>query len=225
VNVVPTPGVVRTTMPPWWLFMMPWTTARPRPVPLPAAFAVKNGSKMRSSVASLMPAPVSSTTGVYKGPDESTATPRRGTANAHARKRALRVPNLRTVLRYFSLVAFAALFVAGGVTHFLSPSFYVAIVPAYLPRPLVFVHVSGAFEILFGGALLVPRFRRLAAWGLVALLIAVFPANVQMALHHERYASWSVVLLWARLPVQGLLVAWAWSYTKQTGRPVGRPVH
>jgi uncharacterized membrane protein len=58
----------------------------------------------------------------------------------------------------------------------------------------------------------------------VALLIAVFPANVQMALHHELYASWSVLLLWMRLPVQGLLIAWAWLYTKRTGRPVGRPV-
>jgi uncharacterized membrane protein len=161
---------------------------------------------------------------VYKAPDESVATPGRGTAGTHVRKRAPRVPNLRTVLRYFFLVVFAGLFVAGGVKHFLSSSFYVAIVPTYLPRPLVLVYVSGAFEILFGGALLVPRFRRLAAWGLVALLIAVFPANVQMALHHESYASWSVPLLWARLPLQGLLVAWAWSYTKRTGRPVGRPV-
>jgi uncharacterized membrane protein len=125
------------------------------------------------------------------------------------------------VTRYLFLAVFAGLFLAGGVNHFLGPSFYVAIVPSYLPRPLVLVYVSGAFEILLGGALLIPRFRRLAAWGLVALLIAVFPANVQMALHPELYASWRPLLLWVRLPVQGLLVAWALSYTRRA--PVAGP--
>jgi uncharacterized membrane protein len=113
------------------------------------------------------------------------------------------------------VVIFAGFFVASGVNHFVNPSFYVAIVPRSLPRPLLLVQVSGAFEVLLGGALLIPRFKRLAAWGLVAILIAVFPANVQMALHPKLYASWSPLLLWARLPLQGLLVAWAWSYTRR----------
>jgi uncharacterized membrane protein len=123
----------------------------------------------------------------------------------------------RTYVRATQLftIVFAGLFVASGVNHFRSSSFYVAIVPGYLPRPLILVYLSGALEIVLGATLLVRRYKRLAAWGLVALLIAVFPANVQMALHPELYGSWSPLLLWARLPLQILLVAWAWSYTRR----------
>ena len=114
------------------------------------------------------------------------------------------------------LVLLAALMIAAGVTHFLSPRPYIRIVPAWLPAPAALVAISGACEILGGVGLRVPATRRWAAWGLVALLIAVFPANVNMALHRiplgrKPLPPW---MLWARLPLQAVLVAWAWSYTR-----------
>lgn len=103
-----------------------------------------------------------------------------------------------------------------GVRHFTHPDGFVAIVPGYLPWPLALVYVSGFFEVLGGAGLLIPATRRWAAWGLVALYVAVFPANVNMAIHHlpfngEPVPPW---LLWLRLPLQGVLIAWAYWMTR-----------
>jgi uncharacterized membrane protein len=103
-----------------------------------------------------------------------------------------------------------AFFLAAGSLHFLRPKPYVAIVPDGLPRKLELVYASGVAE-LAGGALVLPeRTRRTAGWWLIATLIAVFPANVNMAVNAERFRTVPEPLLWARLPVQGLLIAWVW---------------
>lgn len=104
-----------------------------------------------------------------------------------------------------------ALFVAyAGVAHFRHPEPFVKIVPDYLPAPGLLVAVSGFFEIVGGIGLLVPVTRRAAALGLIALFVAVFPANVNMAVHHLPLAGISnPVLLWLRLPLQFVLIAWA----------------
>lgn len=109
------------------------------------------------------------------------------------------------------------LFVAAGVNHFLRPEFYVRIMPPYLPWHRELVFLSGVAEVLLGVLLLVPRTTVLAAWGLVALLIAVFPANLHMALHAEQYPEFPAWTTWARLPLQGVLIAWAWWYTRGRG--------
>ena len=85
--------------------------------------------------------------------------------------------------------------------------------PPYLPAPRALVYLSGVAEFLLGGLLLFPKTRRWAAWGLIALLIAVFPANFYMWRHAERFAIAPGLLL-LRLPLQGLLIAWAWVYTR-----------
>ena len=109
----------------------------------------------------------------------------------------------------------AALMVVAGVMHFVAPAAYTRIVPRWLPAPGVLVAVSGVCEILGGLGLLHPSTRSWAAWGLIALFIAVFPANVNMAINrigfgHKPPPSW---LLWARLPLQGVLIAWAFAFT------------
>ncbi|HEX9953188.1 MAG TPA: hypothetical protein VGB53_15565 [Rubricoccaceae bacterium] len=116
-------------------------------------------------------------------------------------------------LRAAALVALAAFFVFTGVVHFARPRLFTAIVPPGLPAPGVLVAGSGAAEVLGGIGLLVPGARVAAAWGLLALLLAVFPANVFMARHADRFRRiappWA---LWARLPLQPVLmavVAWA----------------
>jgi uncharacterized membrane protein len=114
-------------------------------------------------------------------------------------------PRLRRALRALLAVAMTVI----GVLHFTSPDGFVRIVPAWLPAPLLLVQVSGFFEILGGAGLLVPRARRAASIGLVALYVAVFPANVNMAIHHISLDGVTQVptpLLWLRLPLQALLI-------------------
>ena len=103
-----------------------------------------------------------------------------------------------------------AFFLVAGTLHFLKPKPYVAIMPDVLPRKLELVYASGVAE-LAGGALVLPaRTRRVAGWWLIATLIAIFPANVNMAVNADRFRSMPEPVLWARLPVQGLLIAWVW---------------
>jgi uncharacterized membrane protein len=106
----------------------------------------------------------------------------------------------------------AALFVAAGVLHFVIPGSYEAIVPPYLPARRFLVYLSGACELAGGAGLLVPRTRRLSALGLIALLAAVFPANVQMLANAVAAGKpqWQVVLLWLRLPLQLGLMYLVW---------------
>jgi uncharacterized membrane protein len=111
---------------------------------------------------------------------------------------------------------FAALFIVGGVAHFLATDVYMRIIPPYLPYHRALVLVSGVIEVALGILLLVPRTSRLAAWGLVALLIAVFPANLYMFQQSEQF-SLPPTLLLLRLPLQGLLILWAYAYTGRRG--------
>ena len=111
-------------------------------------------------------------------------------------------------------VAFAAIFVFSGVNHFARPELFLQIMPPYLPLQRELVYLSGVAEIVLGVLLLIPRTSRLAAWGLIALLVAVFPANIFMAMNPELYPEVYPFVLWLRLPLQGVLIAWAWAYTR-----------
>ena len=109
-----------------------------------------------------------------------------------------------------SILLLAAIFIAGGVMHFARPGPYVKIIPSWLPAPLLLVRVSGVCEILGGIGLLIPATRVAAGWGLLALLVAVFPANVQMLLNASAAGVsqlWLAALV-ARLPLQPLLGYW-----------------
>jgi uncharacterized membrane protein len=107
------------------------------------------------------------------------------------------------------VIALAMIWV--GVLHFVKPAGFVKIVPKFLPAPLLLVLVSGFFEVLGGVGLLIPRVRKWASWGLVALYVAVFPANVNMALNHldldgKVVPDWA---LWLRLPFQLVFIGLA----------------
>jgi uncharacterized membrane protein len=99
----------------------------------------------------------------------------------------------------------AILFLIAGSLHFLVPQFYLKIMPPYIPFHLPMVWISGGFEILGGVGLLIPQTQRAAGWGLAALLIAVFPANVYMA---TDLTSIPAVIRWGRLPLQALMIWW-----------------
>lgn len=111
----------------------------------------------------------------------------------------------------------ALLMLGIGMQHFTNPSPFTKIVPAYLPYPLALVYISGFFEIAGGAGLLIPPVSRVAAWGLIALFISVFPANVNMALHTITIpgVSYNPVFNWVRLPFQALFILWAWWFTKK----------
>jgi uncharacterized membrane protein len=113
---------------------------------------------------------------------------------------------IKTVLLWL----LAIFFVVAGVYHFVAEGFYLRMMPPYIPWHSAMVAISGAAEIVLGLAVLYPRARRLAGWGLIALLIAVFPANVYMAQHAELFPKITQASLNVRLPFQALFIAWAW---------------
>ncbi|WP_049997683.1 DoxX family protein [Halococcus sediminicola] len=117
------------------------------------------------------------------------------------------------------------LYVGAGVLHFVAPKRYAHVVPPRFPRPVALVYLSGIAEVVLGTGVLLRRTRRRSAWGIVALLIAVFPANVHMAtgdVATDAVSDWAEGItraaLWVRLPLQAVLVLWAWWYTRPSER-------
>lgn len=118
--------------------------------------------------------------------------------------------HLKTLLLYTMGLAY----IAAGINHFWHPKTYLRIMPPWLPAPELLVLLSGVLEVLLGVLVLVPATRAMAAWGLVFLLVAVFPANIQMAINFARQGHSLLWLALLRLPLQALLIWWAYSYTK-----------
>ena len=130
-------------------------------------------------------------------------------------------PNELMVKRILRIILAGAM-TAVGILHFTSPEPFVRIVPAALPAPLLLVYVSGAAEVAGGLGILIPALRRAAGIGLIALYIAVFPANINMAIHgiplgEAPVPTWA---LWLRLPFQFVFMAWV--YWVAVARPAAR---
>ena len=121
----------------------------------------------------------------------------------------------------WSRILLGVLFIAAGINHFVNAPFYLAMMPPYLPLHAELVALSGITEAALGMLLMVRKWQVVAGWGIVALCIAVFPANLHMALHPELFSQFSPVALVLRLPLQVVLMAWAWWYTC----PAARPAH
>jgi uncharacterized membrane protein len=123
------------------------------------------------------------------------------------RKQAILKSVLKAVLSLFMVTA--------GILHFATPDPFIKIVPGFLPFPAALVYISGVIEIALGIGLMVPNTQVLSAWGLIALFVAVYPANLNMAFNHIQLGSlpdaWWVHAI--RLPLQGVLIAWAYGYT------------
>lgn len=116
------------------------------------------------------------------------------------------------------LYVMVVFYVAAGVNHFVHPDVYMPMMPPYLPWHRALIFISGVAEVGLGIAMLVPTLRNIAAWGLILMLIAIFPANLHIALYDvplfgnsEGFGVWN----WVRLPFQGVLIAWAWWYTRE----------
>jgi uncharacterized membrane protein len=118
------------------------------------------------------------------------------------------------ILKRIALFLLAFFFTYAGITHFTNPEFFLAIVPPYLPAPLALVYISGVAEILGGLGVIPFVTRKWAGWGLIALLVAVYPANIHMALHPEDFPDAGATALYLRLVFQLVFFAWAWWATQ-----------
>jgi len=126
----------------------------------------------------------------------------------------------RSPVYRLGLAVMGVFYMVAGTFHFASPGTYLPAMPPYIPWPLAMIYWSGLAEILGGVGVLIPdgfvfrRTRAAAAWGLVALLVAVSPVHINMCLHPAQFPGIPVWAIYLRLPLQIPLIAWAWSYTR-----------
>jgi len=111
----------------------------------------------------------------------------------------------------YSLWSMAGLYILAGINHFVQPKFYLKIIPPFLPFPQIINWVSGLMEVVLGMVLLLPEYQSLAAWGIIVLLIAVFPANIYHFMKGYRKKK-MVAVLAIRLPFQFVLIWWAYGF-------------
>ena len=116
-------------------------------------------------------------------------------------------------IKVVSKVVLAGFLVFAGSMHFARPEFFLKIMPPYLPFPMGLVLISGAFEIALGVSLGIPRLSKVAAWGIIALMLAVFPANIYLFQHQEILPAPPLVHL-LRLPMQAVFILWAYWHTR-----------
>ncbi len=117
---------------------------------------------------------------------------------------------VKTVSRW----VFAFFFISAGILHFRTPDFYLKIMPPYIPWHQAMVDISGVAEIALGAMLLVSKLQRLAGWGLILLLVAIFPANIYVYQHQELFPGVPPIAHLLRLPLQAVFILWAYWYTR-----------
>lgn len=120
-------------------------------------------------------------------------------------------------IKLISQYLLSTLMIVAGTTHFVNPEFFLKIVPPYLPLHEELVLFSGVCEIVLGVLLLIPRYSHLAAWGIIALLIAVYPANLYLYQNQDIVPASPIIHL-LRLPLQGVFILWAYWHTRPAGK-------
>ena len=118
------------------------------------------------------------------------------------------------ILKLITIILMAYFYISVGIKHFTEPEWFLQIYPPFLPFGLAAVYVSGFFEVLFGIMLLIPKTRYYAGWGLIGLLIAVFPANIYLAYTNGAAMDISAAAAWGRLPFQALFIGLAYWHSK-----------
>lgn len=122
------------------------------------------------------------------------------------------------IVKLLLKVALAVFFIAAGINHFRHPEFYLRTMPPYLPWHWALQYLSGFFEVVLGVLVLVPKWTRLAGWGLIALLIAIFPANLHMAVNPQLFPEFPPYVYLIRLPIQLVFIGWVyWTTLSRAG--------
>jgi uncharacterized membrane protein len=120
-----------------------------------------------------------------------------------------------------SLYLMALLYLSAGILHFVIPAFYLKIMPTWMPAQLFLIYLSGVCEILLGGALLFPHTRRMAAWGIIAMLVVFFFAiHIPQTMDYYQTHNSNLIFTLIRLPIQFVLVYWAWGFAKKEERRI-----
>jgi uncharacterized membrane protein len=115
-------------------------------------------------------------------------------------------------MKQYALYFMGLAYILAGVNHFWHPGFYLKLIQNFLPYPMMIIYVSGIAEILCGAGIMIPAYQKFSAWALIFLLVAIFPANINMAIHYQDFHV-SKALAYGRLPIQFLLIWWAYIYT------------
>ena len=121
-------------------------------------------------------------------------------------------------IKYISVYGLGFGYLMIGINHFLDPAFFLKIMPPYLPWHLELVYLSGAFEIILGLSLMISKLRTYAAWGIIFLLIAVYPANIYLAFNEAPQKALEIspfLASWVRLPIQFILLGFAYWHSKE----------
>ena len=118
------------------------------------------------------------------------------------------------IFKLITIILMAYFYISVGIKHFIDPDWFLQIYPPFLPFGLAAVYISGFFEVLFGAMLLIPKTRYYAGWGLIALLIAVFPANIYLAYTNGAAMDIPAATAWGRLPFQALFIWLAYWHSK-----------
>ena len=120
----------------------------------------------------------------------------------------------KNYIKPFSIIVMSWFYISAGLLHFTNTNWFLQIVPPYLPMKMELVYLSGLFEVILGIMLIVPALRYYAGWGLILLLIAVYPANIYLAQTNGAAMNTSALVAWGRLPFQFLFIGIAYWHTK-----------
>ena len=119
------------------------------------------------------------------------------------------------LVKLISVYVMGIFYIIVGIKHFQDPSWFVQIVPPILPYKYELVYISGFFEVLFGILLMIPKFQSIAAKGLMALLICVYPANIYLAQTNGGAMGISPLIAWGRLPFQFVFIGLAYWHLEE----------
>ena len=121
---------------------------------------------------------------------------------------------MKSKIKTLSIILMTLFYIMAGTNHFINPDWYVRIVPPILPFKTAIVYISGILEIILGTLLIFPKRRFIASWGLILLLVAVYPANIYVALTNGEVMDTTPLIAWGRLPFQFVLIGLAYWHSK-----------
>ena len=121
---------------------------------------------------------------------------------------------MKSKIKTLSIILMTLFYIMAGTNHFINPDWYVRIVPPILPFKTAIVYISGILEIILGTLLIFPKTRFIASWGLILLLVAVYPANIYVALTNGEVMDTTPLIAWGRLPFQFVFIGLAYWHSK-----------
>ena len=121
---------------------------------------------------------------------------------------------MKSKIKTFSIIIMTLFYIMAGTNHFINPDWYIRIVPPILPFKTAIVYLSGILEMILGTLLIFPKTRVIASWGLILLLLAVYPANIYVALTNGEAMDTTPLIAWGRLPFQFIFIGLAYWHSK-----------